>query len=173
MTRKKATTRQPEPKPPWVEIIPQPWKQVKNHYRCCLCDRNLPITVKDQLEIVPVAYLINPMYRIEAQREEIGQLCQVCLEKALQEDAEDFRKGVDLRIYFLYERLKKVSLFSDHRITIPPEAVWIAAAAESIDGTGQALRDLAAATGLEREEIVRRLIAQAKPEDLGSNVNEY
>lgn len=71
-------------------------------------------------------------------------------------------------MYFVQERLRNLSVLRDYPITVPPEPVWIAAAAEDIAGTGQELRDLAAATGLEREEIVRRLIAQAKPEDLGS-----
>jgi hypothetical protein len=44
--------------------------------------------------------------------------------------------------------------------------VWITAAAEVSTETGQNLSDLAGATGLKPEEIVRRLIRQARVSDL-------
>jgi hypothetical protein len=166
MTRKKSTTRPTEPQSPWVEIVPRPWKQVKAHYRCCVCDRNLPIMVKDQLEIVPVAYLVDPAFVQEAQRAELGQLCQGCLQCVLEDDPGDYTKRISTIMYFVQERLRILSTLGDHKIAIPPEAAWIAAAAEGIAGTSQELRDLAAATGLAKEEIVRRLIAGAKPQDL-------
>jgi hypothetical protein len=52
------------------------------------------------------------------------------------------------------------------QLSIPPQHVWITAAAEVSTETGQNLSDLAGATGLKPEEIVRRLIRQARVSDL-------
>jgi hypothetical protein len=59
--------------------------------------------------------------------------------------------------------------FRDYEIHLPSEAAWMVEMVESIAGTAQTLTDLVIATGLSREEVVSRLIRQAKPVDLGTS----
>jgi hypothetical protein len=171
MPRKKATARQTEPPPRRIELAPQVRKKVTTlGPHCCLCGRLLPYQ-KDPLEIVPVCYLVTPAPRGKEQREELGQLCDVCSSWATGEDVSDFKKYVNTGIIWRCQDILKVAyLFRDLDLSIPPQHVWMAAAAEGLANTGQSLKDLARVRGLAREEIVRRLIAQAKPEDLGSNI---
>ena len=155
------------PPRPFVEILPQPLKQVKHHYRCCMCDDYFPSTRDDPQAMVPVCYLVTPATHGAAHREEIGRLCEGrCLPFVREDDVEDFRNRINGWIYVLHERIKRLSFFVNHPVTIPPEHVWATVAAEKIANSRQELGDLAAATGLAREEIVRRLIARAAPEDL-------
>lgn len=94
MPRKKATMRQTEPKSPWVEIVPQPVKQVKNRYRCYVCNRDLPIFVKDRLEIIPACYLVTPYPSGREDRQELGQICQSCLQCVLEDDPVAYKKRI-------------------------------------------------------------------------------
>jgi hypothetical protein len=170
MTRKKATTRQTEPPPRRIEIAPQVRKKMTTlGVDCCLCSRRLPYQ-KDPLAIVPVCYLITPEPHGTEQREELGELCHICSDWATQQDVSNFKKYINPLIWHFQDCLRVAYLLRDLELSIPPQHVWIAASAEILANSAQNLTDLARATGLAREEIVRRLIAQAKPEDLGSNI---
>jgi hypothetical protein len=170
MTRKKATTLQTESKSRRIEIAPQVRKKVTSPLgtHCCLCGRLLPYH-KDPLEIVPVCYLVTLYPSGREDREELGLLCSTCSSWATGEDVDQFKKYINTGIIWHCQDVLKVAyLFRDLDLSIPPQHVWIAASAETLANTGQSLKDLARATGLEHEEIVRRLIAQAKPSDLGT-----
>jgi hypothetical protein len=171
MPRKKATMPQTESIPRRIEIAPEVLKKVQHGSFCCLCGGLLPLEGRHPDNIVPVCYLVTPEPRGKEQRQELGQLCGRCIVWATEVDVGAFKTHINTAIIWRCEDiLKAASLFMDLELSIPPQHVWMAAAAERLANTRQSLTDLVRATGLEREEIVRRLIAKAKPEDLRANL---
>jgi hypothetical protein len=167
--QEKSTPRQTKPMPRRIEIAPQVLKKVKHLAFCCLCGKLIPIEGEDDDAVVPICQLVTPEPNGKEQRQELGQLCDVCTSHAKLVDVSEFKKYINTGIIWrCQDILKAAYLFQDLELIIPPQHVWIAAAAECLANNGPGLRDLVRKTGLTEEEILRRLIARAKPEDLRS-----
>jgi ribosomal protein L34E len=170
MPRKKATPPQTEPQSPWIELVAQPLKQIPNSYDCYLCNNYLRGSSRDPMEIRAACYVVTPFPDGSVHREAVGCLCSHCLQRAFTDTPEQYRERTMHILGELHKRLRRAEQFRDYEIRLPSEAAWMVETVEDIAGTAQTLTDLVIATGLSREEVVSRLIRQAKPEDLGSNI---
>jgi hypothetical protein len=140
MPRKKAGPA--EPKTPWIEIHQRPRKQVRSYMNCCICNRLVYTTYQDRLEMIPGVYLVHPLMRPEAQRKELGQLCENCLTCALSQTPEEYNNQLSSIMASIQHRLYIMATIRDHPRVFPTEESWVIDAAEDLAATRQTLTDL-------------------------------